>query len=66
MKPLDSTSKLPEDAFAAVASMRRLADRLERKTVKEAIAKGWTWAKIAEALDITKQAAHKRHAKHIK
>ena len=56
----------PKDAFAAIASMRRLADKLERNTVKEAILQGWTWAQIAEALNITKQAAHKRHAAFIK
>ncbi|PCI58524.1 MAG: hypothetical protein COB34_05085 [Methylophilaceae bacterium] len=58
--------KQPEDAFAAIASMRILTNKLERKTVKEAIKQGWTWAKIAEALDVTKQAAHKRHAAFIK
>ena len=46
--------------------MRILTNKLERKTVKEAIKQGWTWAKIAEALDVTKQAAHKRHAAFIK
>lgn len=52
----------PADAFAVVLSLRQVADQLERSTVKEAIAQGWTWAQIAEALDITRQAAHKRHA----
>jgi hypothetical protein len=52
----------PADAFAAVSSLRVLAGQLERSTVKEAIAQGWTWAQIAEALDITRQAAHQRHA----
>ena len=56
----------PEEAFAAVSSLRLLADQLERNTVKEAIGQGWTWAQIAEALDITRQAAHKRHAAFIK
>ena len=58
--------KQPDDAFAAVLSMRRLADKLEQKTVVEALKQGWTWAKIASALDITKQAAHKRHAALVK
>jgi DNA-binding NarL/FixJ family response regulator len=47
-------------------AMRKMADKLEQKAVIEAIKQGWTWAQIAEALDITKQAAHKRHAKLIK
>jgi len=64
IKSLPNPDK-PADAFAAVSSLRVLADQLERSTVKEAIAQGWTWAQIAEALDITKQAAHKRHAQFI-
>ncbi len=58
--------KQPEDAFAAVLSMRRLADKLEQKAVVEALKQGWTWAKIAQALDVSKQAAHKRHAVFVK
>ena len=64
LKSLPNPEK-PADAFAAVSSLRLLADQLERNAVKEAIAQGWTWAKIAAALDITKQAAHKRHAAFI-
>lgn len=50
----------PEQAFAAVLALRRLADTLERKAVKSALRKGWSWADIAQALGISKQAAHKR------
>ncbi len=56
----------PEDAFAAVSSLRMVANKLERNTVREAVKQGWTWAQIAQALDITRQAAHKRHAAFIK
>ena len=56
----------PAEALAAVVALRLMADRLERKTVKKAIEQGWTWAQIAEALGVTKQAAHKRHADFIK
>jgi DNA-binding NarL/FixJ family response regulator len=52
----------PATALAAVVALRRLADRLERAAVAEAIGQGWTWAQIAEALGVTRQAAHKRHA----
>jgi DNA-binding NarL/FixJ family response regulator len=52
----------PAPALAAVVALRRLADRLERAAVAEAIGQGWTWAQIAEALGVTRQAAHKRHA----
>jgi transcriptional regulator with GAF, ATPase, and Fis domain len=55
----------PEDpaaALAAVVALRRLAERLERAAVARAIEQGWTWAQVAEALGVTRQAAHKRHA----
>jgi DNA-binding NarL/FixJ family response regulator len=52
----------PATALAAVVALRRLAERLERAAVAEAIRQGWTWAQIAEALGVTRQAAHKRHA----
>lgn len=52
----------PEQALAAVVALRLMADRLETKAVQKAVSLGWTWAEIAEALGVTKQAAHKRHA----
>jgi hypothetical protein len=52
----------PADALAAVVALRRLADRLEAAAVDRAIDAGWTWAEVAEALDLTRQGAHKRHA----
>lgn len=55
----------PEEALAAVVSLRHMAEQLERKAVKEAIARGWSWSQVAEALGVTKQAAHKRHAHSI-
>jgi hypothetical protein len=45
-----------------VVALRRLAGRLERAAVARAIEQGWTWAQVAEALGVTRQAAHKRHA----
>ena len=50
----------PEQAFASVVALRLMADRLERKAVAEALARGWSWARIAQALGVSKQAAHKR------
>jgi DNA-binding NarL/FixJ family response regulator len=55
----------PETALAAVVALRRLAERLERAAVAEAIRQGWTWAQIAEALGVTRQAVHKRHASRL-
>ena len=55
----------PEEALAAVVALRRMAEQLERKAVKEAIAQGWSWSQVAEALGVSKQAAHKRHAANV-
>lgn len=51
-----------DDAFAAVVALRRLAATLERETVDRALAAGWTWAEIGQALGMSAQAAHKRLA----
>ncbi|MBB1489190.1 helix-turn-helix domain-containing protein [Oceanospirillum sediminis] len=55
----------PEEALAAAVALRYMADKLERKAVKEAITQGWSWSQVAEALGVSKQAAHKRHAASI-
>lgn len=52
----------PEEALAAVVALRVLAEQLERKAIKSAISQGWSWSQVAEALGVTKQAVHKRHA----
>ncbi|WP_107870324.1 helix-turn-helix domain-containing protein [Pseudoduganella sp. UC29_71] len=52
----------PSDALAAVVALRAMADQLERKAVRQAIEDGWTWAQVAEALGVSRQAAHKKHA----
>ena len=52
----------PGDAMAAALALRELADQIERKAVRQAVEQGWTWAQIAEALGVTRQAAHKKHA----
>lgn len=58
--------KDPAAALAAVLALRRLADRLENAAVAQAIAAGWTWAEVAEALGVTRQAAHKKHAQKLR
>ena len=50
----------PEQALAAVVALRRLADSLERRAVISAMDQGWSWTMIAQALGVSKQAAHKR------
>jgi hypothetical protein len=64
--PIDSGPEDPAAAMAAVIALRRLADGMERAAVDAAIRDGWTWAQVAQALGITRQAAHKRHADRIR
>lgn len=56
----------PGKAFAAVVALRRLADRLELAAAATAVANGWSWADIADALGVSRQAAHKKLAHRIK
>lgn len=57
--------KDPESALAAVVAFRRTADRLEAAAVAAAVRQGWTWAQIAEALGVTRQAVHKKYAHRV-
>lgn len=52
----------PDDALAAVVALRRAAAALEREAVDHALAQGWSWRRIGEALGMSAQAAHKRLA----
>jgi hypothetical protein len=55
----------PADALAAVAALRRLADQLEDVAVERAMRAGWRWPQVAEALGVTRQAVHKKHARRL-
>jgi hypothetical protein len=55
----------PADALAAVAALRRLADQLEDVAVERAMRAGWGWPQVAEALGVTRQAVHKKHAQRL-
>lgn len=55
----------PEAALAAVVALRRLADRLELAAVDVAIAQGWSWADVADALGVSRQAAHKKFFRRV-
>jgi hypothetical protein len=58
---IDPTSG-PADGLAAVVALRRLADLLEDTEVERAMRSGWGWPQVAEALGVTRQAVHKKHA----
>jgi hypothetical protein len=53
----------PGDGLRAVVALRVLADRLEAREVRRALDAGWTYADIAQALGVTRQAVHKKHGK---
>ncbi|WP_433079542.1 helix-turn-helix domain-containing protein [Dactylosporangium sp. CA-052675] len=52
----------PRIGLRAAVALRRLADALEVLQVDNARRQGWSWQEIADALDVTRQAVHKKHA----
>jgi hypothetical protein len=62
---LQQTPEDPSDGLAAAVALRALADRLEDAEVERALLRGWSWGRIAEALGVTRQAVHKKHAKRV-
>jgi DNA-directed RNA polymerase specialized sigma24 family protein len=55
----------PADALAAVGALRRLADRVEDVAVERAAGDGWSFAQMAEALGVTRQAVQKKHSRRL-
>jgi hypothetical protein len=56
----------PEKGLAAIRALRVELEALERHHVATAISEGWSWTRVAEALGVTKQAAHKKHAREVR
>jgi DNA-directed RNA polymerase specialized sigma24 family protein len=56
----------PHDGLEAVVALRRTLEALEAAQVENAFVAGWSWARIAEVLGVSKQAVHKKHSKRIK
>ena len=56
----------PREGLEAVVALRRTLEALEMAHVENAIVAGWSWAKIAEVLGVSKQAVHKKHAGRIR
>jgi DNA-directed RNA polymerase specialized sigma24 family protein len=46
----------------AALALRRLAETLEAVQVANARRQGWSWQEIADALEVSKQAVHKKYA----
>lgn len=55
----------PRAGLRAVSSLRVLADSLELAQVEAALRAGLSWQDIADALGVSRQAVHKKHAKRI-
>ena len=56
-----STDHDPAVGLRAVIALRRLAERLEALQVQAARDRDWSWADIAAALGVSKQAVHKKY-----
>jgi DNA-directed RNA polymerase specialized sigma24 family protein len=56
----------PLEGLEAVVALRRMLEALEAAQVENAFVAGWSWARIAEVLGVSKQAVHKKHAKRIR
>jgi hypothetical protein len=61
-----STSGDPAVGLRAVTALRRLVEQLEDLQVDSARNQGWSWADIAGALGVSKQAVHKKHSGHTR
>lgn len=48
--------------LSAVASLHEWLPLVERDAVEVAIARGATWAQVARALGVSRQAVHRKHA----
>jgi DNA-directed RNA polymerase specialized sigma24 family protein len=53
----------PAIGLRAIRALRELADRLEALQVRNARDRGWSWQQIADALGVSRQAVHKKHAR---
>jgi hypothetical protein len=53
----------PVTGLRAIRALRDLTDRLEALQVDNARRQGWSWQTIAAHLGVSRQAAHKKHAR---
>lgn len=54
----------PRAGLQAVCALRGLLERLEALQVRNARELGWSWQDIAEVLGVSRQAVHKKYARH--
>ena len=58
-----ATASDPRAGLRAVRALGRLLEHLERTQVDRARAAGWSWQEIADVLEVSRQAVHKKHAR---
>jgi DNA-directed RNA polymerase specialized sigma24 family protein len=51
----------PRTGLRAVRALRRLLEQLEAAQVGRARDLGWSWQEIAEVLQVSRPAVHKKH-----
>jgi hypothetical protein len=56
----------PREGLEAVVALRRTLEALEAAQVENALVAGWSWARTAEVLGVSKQAVHKKYANRIR
>lgn len=58
--------KDPREGLEAVVALRRLLEMMEAAQVENAFVAGWSWARIAEVLGVSRQAVHKKHSRRLR
>lgn len=56
----------PTVGLRAVLALRRLHEQLEAVQVNNARAQGWSWQAIADSLEVSKQAVHKKYNRKVR
>jgi hypothetical protein len=55
----------PELGLLGVLGLRQVAQVCEEHQVRQARQVGWTWARIATAVEVSPRAVHQRHASRL-
>ncbi len=55
----------PRAGLRAIATLRSLVDTWELAQVEAGLRAGMSWQEVADALGVSRQAAHKKHARRI-
>ena len=58
----EALARDPGKALAAICQMRQELDEIEEAQVANALARGWSWARIGRALGVSRQAVHRKYS----